>query len=54
MRKGHQFVIGRYIKGILFSSEVVYERVRGWTIQGWNLRQAGLSVESKIASNCDE
>ena len=50
MRKGHQFFNGRYIKGIPFSSEVVYERVKDWTL-GRNLRQAGLSVESKIASN---
>ena len=49
MRKGHQFFNGRYIKGIPFSSEEVYERVRGWTL-GWNLHQAGLSVVSKIAS----
>jgi len=53
VRKGYQFFNGRYIKGIPFSSEVVYERVRGWTM-GWNLCQAGLLVESKIPSNGDE
>lgn len=50
--KGQNFSMECVLKGYLFH-QVVYERVRGWTM-GWNLRQAGMSVESKIASNGDE